>query len=180
MKNIIAILFLGFGTFVMAQDTYTLTDKSSMTINGSSTLHDWTVIANTMYGSLDENGETIKAVAFSVKVADILSDRAAAMDNKMHEALKKEEHPEVMFTVKNTDSAMGGNQELKGTLNIAGVEKEVSVPANISQADGNFRITGEKKIILADYGMEPPKAMFGTIVVGDDVTVKFDLIFKKS
>ena len=45
--------------------------------------------------------------------------------------------------------------------------------------EGNIQIAGKHKITLQDYNMEPPTAMFGTIVVGDDVTVNFDLVFAK-
>lgn len=179
MKNLIRILFLSLGTIAMAQDSYTLSDTSAMTIDGTSSLHDWTVVANTMEGTITENGESVNTIEFSVAVADILSDRAAVMDNKMHDALKKEEYPKVTFIVDKANATIGENQELKGALNIAGVEKEVSVPTTISQEDGNLRVKGKKEIALKDYGIAPPTAMFGSIVVGDDVTVNFDLVFKK-
>ncbi len=181
MKKAFLTLFLVSTTLTgFAQTTYTLSDTSTMTIDGSSSLHDWTVTANTLEGTVAENGESVTAVDFSVAVADILSDRAAAMDNKMHDALKKEEHPKVTFMVKNVNANMGENQELKGKLTIAGVENEVGVPATITQKNGELHIAGERKIALKDYNIEPPTAMFGSIVVGDDVTVKFNLIFTKS
>ena len=181
MKNTFLTLFLmGLTVSSFSQGSYMLSEPSAMTIDGSSSLHDWKVTANTMEGTVAENGGSVTAVDFSVAVADILSDRAAAMDNKMHDALKKEEHPQVTFTVKNINAAMGENQELKGKLNIAGVENEVSVHVTIAQKDGKLHITGERKIALKDYDIEPPTAMFGSIVVGDDVTVKFDLVFTKS
>lgn len=181
MKRALLIFFLTSLTIQgFSQESYTLSDTSAMTIDGSSSLHDWTVTANTMEGTLAENGESLTAVDFSVAVADILSDRAAAMDKKMHEALKKEEHPKVTFTAKDVNAAIGKNRELRGKLNIAGVENEVSVPASITQKDGELHITGERKIALKDYNIEPPTAMFGSIVVGEDVTVKFDLVFTKS
>lgn len=171
---------MGLTVSIFSQEPYTLSDTSALTIDGSSSLHDWTVTANTMEGTVGENGKSVTAVDFSVAVADILSDRAAAMDKKMHEALKKEEHPMITFMVRDVTAAMGENRELKGKLTIAGVENEVSVPASITQKDGELHITGERKIALKDYNIEPPTAMFGTIVVGDDVTVKFDLVFTKS
>lgn len=180
MKNISTLLFLALGTVVMAQESYVLSATSAMTIDGSSSLHDWTVTANTMEGTLTENGEKVGTVEFSVAVADILSDRAAAMDNKMHDALKKEQYPMVKFSVDDASATIGENQELKGMLSIAGVEQQVNVPAMISQEKGALRVKGERSIALKDFGIKPPTAMFGTIVVGDDVTVKFDLVFEKS
>jgi len=181
MKNSLLLLFLiGSALVGRTQDTYTLTEGSALSIDGTSTVSDWTVTANTMEGRLQEDSGTLSSVVFSVPVSDIESGRAEAMDTKMHEALKQEEHPKVTFSVKNAKTATGGNQELKGTMNIAGVENQVVVPATITKKDGAILISGERKITLKDYDIEPPSAMFGSIVVGEEVTVKFDLEFTKS
>ncbi|HET8735012.1 MAG TPA: YceI family protein [Pricia sp.] len=181
MKRLVVTLFLvNLAATGLAQETYTLAETSALTIDGSSTVHDWTVTANQMQGTLQASPNSLNSVDFSVRVADIKSDRAAAMDKKMHEALKMGEHPKVLFVAKEVDVPLGGRQDLKGTLTIAGVEKEVSIPVNITEADGKLKITGNQKILLKEYGIEPPTAMFGSIVVGDEVTVTFDLVFSKS
>jgi polyisoprenoid-binding protein YceI len=64
-------------------------------------------------------------------------------------------------------------------LNVAGVAKDVVLTASIKNSTENIQLTGNYKITLQDYNMEPPTAMFGSIVVGDDVTVNFDLVFAK-
>ena len=180
MKKVLLILLLisvvktGF-----SQETYTLNEESTLTIDGTSTVHDWTVTANSMEGTLQAKADAVNAVDFTVAVADIVSDRAAAMDKKMHDALKMDEHPKVLFTAQGVDVSMEGKQDLKGTLNIAGVENEVTLPVSITESDGKLIITGEQKVVLKEYDIEPPTAMFGSIVVGDEVTVKFDLKFAK-
>lgn len=179
MRNILAVFFLGFSTLVIAQDGYTLSDNSTLTIDGTSTLHDWTVTANSIEGQVSRDGESINAIDFTVAVVDILSGRAAAMDNKTHDALKYGEHSKVLFSAKDIDAKIGKNQTIAGKMTIAGVEKTVNVPVNITENNGVLQITGSQKIILSEYGMEPPTAMFGSIVVGDDVTVNFDLNFTK-
>ncbi len=176
MKNILTLFFLGFGLVAMAQETYTLSDESSLTIDGTSTLHDWTVTANTMTGTAKKEGAAPKEIDFEVVVADIISERGATMDKKMHDALKKEENPKVIFKlVEVKDESI-----FVGTLNIAGQEKTVEIPVQMEAGGSALKLTGEQKLTLQDYGMEPPTAMFGSIIVGDDVTVKFDLVFVKS
>tara|TARA_R110002167_G_scaffold37601_3_gene117769 strand:- start:272 stop:802 length:531 start_codon:yes stop_codon:yes gene_type:complete len=175
MKKVVAILFLSLATAVVAQDAYTLTPESVLTIAGSSTVHDWTVTANTMQGNLTTTNALPAKIDFSVPVADILSERGPTMDSKMHAALKIEEHPKVSFKL----IEVRGNTVLVGVLNIAGTEKEVTINVKVVATGDVFEIQGEKKILLQDFGMEPPTAMFGQIVVGDEVTVNFDLFFKK-
>ncbi|NNE76406.1 MAG: YceI family protein, partial [Pricia sp.] len=67
-----------------------------------------------------------------------------------------------------------------GTLNIAGQEKKIEIPLQMETSGETIEFIGEHQITLQDYGIEPPTAMFGQIIVGDEVTVKFDLVFSKN
>lgn len=160
---------------VLAQESYRISSDSQLTIDGTSTVHSWTVSANKMEGSLSLQKGSPTAINFEVTVAEIRSERGATMDKKMHAALKKEEHPKVSFKleqIKNTSV-------LVGVLAIAGIEKTVEIDAEIETDGSVMKIKGEQKIILQDFEMEPPTAMFGQIIVGDEVSVKFDLVFER-
>ena len=182
MKNrlsLIALLFLVFGGY--AQETYNLSKESVMKINGSSTIHDWTVTANSMKGSMKMVAGALNNLLFQVEVAHIKSERGAAMDKKMHAALKVEEHPEVSFKFKEIKKDAGSENSFHiiGMLNIAGTEKEVDIASEFQAVGGNYVFKGNKEIKLQDFNMEPPTAMFGQIIVGDNVTIDFDLVFTK-
>ncbi|MCM4172265.1 YceI family protein [Arenibacter sp. TNZ] len=182
MKNklsLIALLFLVFAGY--AQESYTLSKESILKINGSSTIHDWTVMANAMKGSLEMNAGALQKMLFQVEVVQIKSERGAAMDKKMHAALKMEEHPEVSFKFQEIkkDSGSQNSFQIVGVLNIAGIEKEVDIASEFQGVGGNYVFKGKKEIKLQDYDMVPPTAMFGQIIVGDNVTIDFNLIFTK-
>jgi polyisoprenoid-binding protein YceI len=161
---------------VLGQTNYKLDDKSVMTISGSSTVHDWTVTANLMEGTLELKANTISKMGLTVPVESIKSERGPTMDNKMYAALKKDEYPSVSFQFQE----IKGTTILTGKLDIAGTEKSVQIIAEINPTSDAVTIKGQKKLVLQDFGMEPPTAMFGQIVVGDEVTVQFDLVFTKS
>ena len=181
MKKTILALYVASTTLMtFAQETYTLTSESVLTVDGTSTIHDWTVTANTIQGSLSADQDILKEILFEVAVEGIISERGATMDKKTHNALKKGEHPKVIFSVQKVDVSNIENQNIIGRLNIAGVEKEVAIPSNITRSVGEIKIKGEKEIKLQDYGIEPPTAMFGSIIVGDMVIVKFDLVFNNN
>ncbi|MCP4977463.1 MAG: YceI family protein [Maribacter sp.] len=181
MRNlIVAILVVFCFSFGWTQENYSLSDESSLTVDGTSTLHDWTVTANTCSGSLVVEANVFKEISFDVEVASVISTRGATMDKKTHNALKKEEHPKVMFSATDITFSEGDNQSISGKMNVAGVEKDVSISASVNNSESSVQITGNYKITLQDYNMDPPTAMFGTIVVGDDVTVNFDLVFAKN
>lgn len=182
MQNRLSLLVVLFMVLVgHSQESFSLSSTSTLKINGSSTIHDWTVEANSIKGSMEIKGEEIKELLFQVDVAKINSERGAAMDKKMHAALKKEEHPQVSFKlqeVKKVSEAVN-TVNLKGLLTIAGVGKEVEITSQFQNVDGNYTFKGAKEITLRDFNMVPPTAMFGQIIVGDDVTVDFDLVFAK-
>jgi len=176
MKNIlftlffICIFYTGF-----AQETYTISDASKLTIDGTSTVHDWTVTANSLSGTVKAEGDAPKEIDFQVAVADIKSERGATMDKKMHAALQKETHPQVKFALKEVKD----ESTLVGTLTIGGNSQDVEITTEINASGDNLKIKGEYGMVLKNFDIEPPTAMFGQVVVGDDVTVKFDLVFMK-
>lgn len=168
-------------------------EKSSMTIDGTSSLHDWTSKVNEIEGQIElseklvkklKKGERFDKVTFSAKVKSIESGRGNTMDNRTHEALKAEEHPEITFSLKDgTVTQLKGSEFImnaKGDLTIAGMSKpvELVVPAK-KVDDDTFAFNGLKEIDMTEFGIKPPSAMFGTIETGKDVTVKFDLVFSR-
>jgi hypothetical protein len=44
---------------------------------------------------------------------------------------------------------------------------------------GDIQFTGSRSLKMTDYKMKPPTAMMGTIKVGNEVTLKFDLTISK-
>ncbi len=168
-----SVLFVCFG-FLQAQETYKLSPKSTLTVDGTSTVHDWTVTANTIEGELIWDGKEPKSIDFQAVVADMKSERGATMDTKMHNALKKDEHPKIRFVLKEVKNG----SLLSGILSMAGNTQNVDIESKLDMATGIAKISGQKKIVLKDFDIEPPTAMFGQVVVGDEVTVKFNLVFE--
>lgn len=181
MKNTLFILLFFLVCAGYAQESYTLSKESVLKINGSSTIHDWTVAANSMKGSMKMEAGNVKNLLLQVDVAQIKSERGAAMDKKMHAALKVEEHPEVSFKFQEIKKSADSENtfQLKGLLNIAGVEKAVNIALEFQEIEGKYKFKGSKELKLQDYNMEPPTAMFGQIIVGDNVTVEFALVYTK-
>ena len=61
--KLIVSLFVLFAFFqVNAQEAYTLSSDSKLTIDGTSTVHDWTVTANTISGTLKAEGDSPKEI----------------------------------------------------------------------------------------------------------------------
>ena len=105
------------------------------------------------------------------------------MDKNTYKALKTDNYKTISFQladVKSVSNKGNGNFVLntEGDLTISGVKKRIRLNFNISIIDSKIKLTGEKKIKMTDFNIDPPKALFGTITTGDDITIKFSNIFK--
>lgn len=176
MRKLVVLFFVCLSWMGTAQETHTLSSESVMTIAGTSTVQDWEVTATSLLGSLTATDAVITDLKIEVPVSEIKSERGPTMDTKMYAALKAEEHPSIYFS----GSEFKDTKATIGILAIAGVEKEIQVVVKVVQNNGNIVISGAQELLFKDYGMEPPTAMFGQIVVGDSVTVKFDLTFERN
>jgi polyisoprenoid-binding protein YceI len=174
MKQLLVFFLSVFSSLALAQDSYTLSAESELTIDGTSTAQSWAVTANEIKSNLMVQDGLVSTINLEVVVASISSNRSLTMDKKMHTALKSKAYPKVSFIVLQIEQ----EAVLKGILSIAGVEKSVAFNAEITFQNDTWKIKGVKKIMLKDFEIEPPSAMFGQIVVGGEVSVKFDLVFE--
>jgi polyisoprenoid-binding protein YceI len=148
-----------------AQNTYQLDNTSKMTIEGTSTI------------STDGNQVTgLKKLDMSIPVASIKGDRSG-MDPKTYEALKKDKFPTIKFDLGKIENIDGKTVVASGTLTIAGVSRNVDLKANYQESGDKISFSGEKAIKMTDFNVTPPTAMFGAIKSGDDITIKYDVVF---
>jgi len=162
----------------------------TMKIDGTSTFHDWTTPVNNVKANGDftlENGQLTQVTAMWVQaeVKSIKSEKGEDMDEKIHEALKAEDHPNITYNMSSVKSITKSGSdwvvETVGDLTMAGTKKqiEMTVKASVS-GNGDVRFVGSKKIKMSQWKIKRPSAMLGTIKAGDDVTVTFDVTMKKS
>lgn len=70
---------------------------------------------------------------------------------------------------------------LFGALKVAGVERNVYLAATIDpQPDGTLRVRSRVPLALTDFGMTPPRVLFGIVRARDAVVVDVDLFYRAS
>ncbi len=176
------LIFLNLTT--LSQSTYSL-KAAKMTVDGTSTLHDWTsdVTKVELTGQFLVEGTRIsqvKDVQLKIPVTSIKSTKGKTMDNKTWEAFKYEKNPAITYKLTAVTPA---EKVLKstGTLTMAGSSKAIDLEVTYTVLPGSeLRLTGSHTIKLKDYKMDPPTAMMGTIKVGEEVTVKFDVTLSQT
>ena len=164
---------------------------SEVTIDGTSSLHAFHCKTNKMNAYVDvDPGYTtdltkIARPIVSVKVNIVvrtLSCGNGQMDKNMYNTLKADENPIIKYTMSGYDILDGSASptafaaKTTGTLTISGQEKSVAMKISAERlSDGKATAKGEQAVLMTDFGIKPPSFMFGTLKVGNEIKVKFNL-----
>lgn len=182
IRTIILLFIVGLtsqATMVGQQSVNT--EKSQLSIFGTSSLHDWEIEAENFTGNSDitlkDDNLVINKLSFNVPVKSLKSGKSA-MDDNTYKALKAKDHPTISYKLEKVISAKpssdGFDLRTSGLLTIAGTTKTIEMPVKANTVNG-IQFTGETTFNMSDYGVDPPTALFGTIKTGDKVTIKFNV-----
>lgn len=174
---------------IYAQTKYSSKNNITMSVSGTSTMHDW-VMKSTSGDCVatfteDAKGSLTDVTAFTFTVSSkALKSGKDGMDKNAYKALKADKNPTITATLKSADVVAkdAKNYTIKAVvkLTIAGKTLETDLIAQAKHInDNSYSITGEKKISMKDYGMEPPSFMLGAVKTGNDVTIHFDVVLNK-
>lgn len=168
-----------------AQNAYTLASDHTITIEGTSNVHDWTETAMNASGDASvlwntDGSFAIKTFNLKVTVKSIKSDKGSIMDNKTYDALKADKNPYITFkmlSVKSmTKSGSGWSVRVNGDLTIAGVTQNTDINGMVYvKENGKLLLDVSKPLKMTDFEVDPPTAMMGAMTVGDDITIRFKL-----
>lgn len=169
---------------IQAQQFNLNNSKSDMTILGTSSLHDWHEVVEEHSGSIELTAEgemEISKLNISIVAESIKSDKSA-MDKNTYKALKTEKYKTITFKMIDSKKVTSlGNSvyqvTISGKLCITGVTKTIDLTFKMKVDSGVVTLKGEESFNMTDYGIEPPKALFGTITTGDKITIKFNSVF---
>lgn len=175
----------------------TLGPGSVLWLEGTSTMHDFesrstevavellsgsavTQLANaTGLMALIRSSEVLE-VRVQVPVASLRSDKDA-LDRNLRKAMRAAEHASVSFVLKKYSVAPGPTAgdtvaiAAEGLLTVAGQERPVSLPARAYPAGEGVWLEGSERLLMSEYGIEPPKMFLGTLKVHDPITIHYRL-----
>lgn len=175
---------------------------SSVKIDGTSTVHDWTVESKLIGGYMLVDGEfpsdlkvanvpalgSVPKVDVRIPVSSLKSGKST-MDNVMHTAMKKSKHRMISFSLTKMDPSKATRKsgdplryDAEGDLTVAGVKKHVKMPVElVGHGEGGLRIVGKTKVKMTDFGISPPapKIALGLIKTGDSVDITFEWVTKR-
>ena len=185
MAFLAILMLITTGQKLLAQHFKLDNETSNITIYGTSSLHDWDETVREQSGNIafkDFEQATISNLNISV-VSESLKSYKSGMDKNTYKALRTDEYKTIDFRmlelIKIKELSAGTYQvDVKGELTITGSTKIIELPFKLWLSSNKITIEGQKKLKMTDYGIEPPKALLGTIKTGNEITVKFKSIFK--
>lgn len=176
---------------LQAQNLTIQKENSSLAIEGHSNVNQFRCEANDYQTIIertstedqpDEQLENQLRVNISIEVDGFECGRSR-MNRDLRNALKSDQHPTIEFEYISTremtydDSSDRYTLQVNGNLTVAGTTNEIEFEINGTLLNGNLiRAKGEKLILMSDYNIEPPVALFGLVKVQEELTVRFDLM----
>jgi YceI-like domain len=168
-----------------------LDPTSEVTIEGTSSMHAFHCKTNKIMAYVDvDPGYTkdltkIARPIASVKVNIVVRTLTCGngqMDKNMYSTLDADKNPIIKYTMSGYDILDGSAKpsafvaKTTGTLVISGQEKVINMKINAERlSDGKATAQGEQDVLMTDFGIQPPSFMFGTLKVGNEIKVKFNL-----
>jgi polyisoprenoid-binding protein YceI len=191
------VVLLAASAVYAAENTlrYVSQPNSKLRIEGTSSIHDWTVETSVIGGFLEADagfannvtpGAKLKPkVEVTIPVRQIKSDKKP-MDNVMHEAMKEKQHRAIKYrltemSLQQQPSNPNGPYlfDTKGELTVSGVTRTNDMVVAMEKLEGNkLKFTGTNSLKMTDFGIKPPAPAlaFGLLKTGDDVKVVFEWI----
>jgi polyisoprenoid-binding protein YceI len=175
---------------------------STVTIDGTSTVHDWSVEGAIIGGFIelersvlaDPTLESVPSLTSKEKHPKLevfipvrsLRSGTRGMDTVMHNAMKIKEHPRIEYrllemALKNGPSTGANSYEFdtKGELKVAGVTRPIEMVVQMERLpEDRLKFTGGTEVKMTDFGIKPPAPTIGLglIRTGDEVKITFQWI----
>lgn len=158
--------------------------ESTMRIEGTSSVHDFTCSVKSLTGSIAVNEDVggVESATIVVPVSQIDCDNGT-MNKKVREALNASSHPGISFTLGSaTPGGTNGAWQsilLSGELEMNGKKRPIQMTVE-GQRNGNGTIVyrGSAPIDMTDHDVRPPTAMLGALKTSAEVQVHFEVTVK--
>lgn len=162
----------------------------SVVVNGTSTLHNWSIKTTHLAGSVSaflpsataaaKTSASLNAINLTISVNTLKSTEGGGMDSNVYGALHHRKNPFITYrlvkAVLNKKPGIGHAAytfATSGRLTVAGKTRNVKLPLIVRPAtNGRLVISTHVKLKMTDFGISPPTAMLGFIKSGNTVSIK--------
>jgi polyisoprenoid-binding protein YceI len=192
IRIVVGAVLVAAVTSSWAADTLTKYESKlpcKVKIEGTSTIHDWTVESQIISGTMELaelKGVTAGKIPAKVQVlipVRSLKSGNKLMDDIMYKAMKMQTVKNIQYrltelVLKEAPRSPGGpfQCDSTGELMVSGVTNIIGMPVTIDVVDNRLKITGSVPLKMTQFGIEPPAPTLalGSIKTGDEVKISFE------
>jgi hypothetical protein len=175
--------------FISHSQLKVASSNGSIKIDGTSTMHDWTMNseqgkAEAIMTLANEKLVGVVSLSFSAGAETLKSTKGLLMDKIAYKSLKVTSFPTISFvltsaTVTPVDATTYQFKGI-GQMMISGKKRTTDLIATIkyNPLEKSFTSHGVKSIKMSDYDVEAPSFAFGTVKTGDEIQIHFSIKLK--
>ncbi|MDT0689268.1 YceI family protein [Salegentibacter sp. F188] len=192
MKNVLLIVtVLFFSAFTNAQNnfqnrTIKILLNSKLTITGDTNIKSFDCVFDMGYLQKENHIKFITDDPGHIRFKNaILSLNtkgfdcgSAPINRDFHKLIQSDKHPQILIELLEVRLQKAGSANAVVNITIAGTRKEHTFPVEFT-AGAVSNIKGILMLDIKDFKLEPPKKLFGMIVVKDEIEIDFDLSIQK-
>lgn len=194
--NLITSGFASAPTVKVSKVNYTVTEKSSLTLTGSSNVNRFSCTTydnlsnGVTYIRAEENGDyvTFNNAVLSINIKSF-DCRNPMLNKDFYNTLNAKETPTIEIELLTATpltrgkilNSNSGKFNADVAISLNGTSKPEQIIVSWQKVGNNiFRFQGEKKLHMTDFDIEAPVAALGLIKVNNDINIQFDLYVKAS
>jgi polyisoprenoid-binding protein YceI len=160
--------------------------KSFVAFDATHPLGDFSGRAEQLAGEITVDPSDLKQgtrghVVIAVKALATGTNRR---DRDLRRTLEADRHPDIRYAIEGVEASFDSLTErsdvtltIRGMMTIRGVDRLVTFAARARRRDDRIWVRGESSVRLSDFGVAPPRRLL--LSVGDDVAIRFDLLFQR-
>tara|TARA_B100000989_G_scaffold211360_1_gene160432 strand:+ start:644 stop:1165 length:522 start_codon:yes stop_codon:yes gene_type:complete len=173
MRILTFILLLANCNLISQEIKRISSDSSSISYSGNHFLHKWSAENTNISGLVNVEDENIVNIGVIAKVSDFKSGNSS-LDSNALRVLEAFQFPNIIFKSINIEN-LDNKVQIDGLIEFHGIEKSISVLANLNKIDNMFQLNGKFTINLSDFSIDRPSLLLRKI--DEDIYINFSLFY---
>ncbi len=173
MRILTFVLLLTTSNLISQEIKRINSDSSSINYSGNHFLHKWSAENRNITGLVNVEDENIVNIGVIAKVSDFKSGNSS-LDSNALRVLEAFQFPNIIFksiSIETQDNKV----QIDGLIEFHGIEKGISVLANLNKIDDEFKLNGEFTINLSDFSIDRPSLLLRKI--DEEIYINFNLFY---
>ncbi len=189
-KALLLLLSLfSLGLLIGQPVDYAIEGKNTMTIKGTSNMHDWESSVEKVDGDVaiafsEDGWMNIQRLTVWIDVKSLKGSKGSKMDKLTRKALKADAYPRITYSMEKINSIEktddGFMINAMGNLTIAGTPKIIDLEIKGKLLpNGAILFESTKALKMTDFNVEPPTALLGVLKTRNEVLISFSITVSK-